>query len=181
MPKTPRRTIFRDGKMVEVIEPEDIEAELVGPPPNPSWKNLKTGLILRDLKDVTQSFREQLNPIRSDINPEARSIIRWYLECVDEMFMHYEFYDSVDTTPGRPRRQAERAIAKEIVRDFQKLQHDATRFPAGQYLYDQMVLINEDRISTGSEKLIFSLRGCDKWISEMREGTFDPPPVEDFF
>ncbi len=181
MPKTLRRTIVKDGKKVEVIEPEDIELEWDGPPPDPSWKKLKQELILRDLKEVTQSVKEQLNSIRSDINPTARSIIRWYLGCVDEMLMFYDIYDSFDTTPGRPRRQAERAIAKAVVGDFQKLQHNATIFPTGQYLHDQMALINEDRLSTDREALNFSLRGCDKWISEMREGTFDPPPVDDFF
>ena len=181
MPKTLRRTIVKDGKKVEVIEPEDLELEWDGPPPDPSWKHLKTDLILRDLKELTQSVKEQLNSIRSEMNPTSRSIIRWYLGCVDEILMQYEFYYSCDVSPGRPRRQAERAIAKEVVQDFQKLQHDATRFPTGQYLHDQMTLINEDRLSTGREALNFSLRGCDKWISEMREGTFDPPPVEDFF
>lgn len=181
MPKTPRRIIVKDGKKVEVIEPEEIEPEWGGPPPDPSWKHLKNGLILRELEAVTLSVKEQLNPIRSDINPTARRIIRWYLGCVDEILMRYETYDSFDTSPGRPRKQAERAIAKEVVRDFQKLQDDATRFPTGQYLHDQMELINKDRLSTGKEELQFSLRGCDQWISEMRQGTFDPPPEEDFF
>jgi hypothetical protein len=180
MPKTPRRTIVRDGKKVEVIEPEDVESELVGPPPNPSWKKLKADLILEDLKVVTQLFKDELNLVRNDIPPAARSTIRWYLQCVDEILTSYENYHSVDVPPGRPRKQAERLIAKEVVIEFQELNNDAKQFPTGNYLYDRMTIINEERLASGRTKLLFSNKGCDNWISEMKKGKFDPAS-NDFF
>ena len=181
MPQTPRRTIVIDGKKVEVIEPEDIEPEWNGPPPNPSWKNLKTALILRDLPEVTQSFRDNLNLIRSEISPKAATTIRWYLKCIDEILRDYDFYHGEDSPPGRPPKQLERLIAKRVVLEFQKVQGDATKFPTGNYLYEKMTLINEERISKGEKEFSVSEKSCDNWISEMRKGTFDPPRVDYFF
>jgi hypothetical protein len=122
-----------------------------------------------------------LNLIRSEISPKAVSTIRWYLICVDEILTRYDLYHDEDSPPGRPPKQLERSIAKRVVLEFQKVQGDAAKFPTGNYLYEKMTLINEERISTGEKQLYFSEKGCSNWISEMRKGTCDPPPVDDFF
>lgn len=177
MPQTPRRIIVIDGKKVEVVEPEDIEPECNGSPPNQSWKKFKADLILEDLKVVTQSFKDELNLIRNDIPSGARSTIRWYLQCVDEILTSYENYHSVDIPPGRPRKQAERLIAKEVVKGYQELNNDAAKFPTGKYLFDRMMKINEERLSSGRTELIFSERVCDQWISDMKKENLIFPVV----
>lgn len=180
MPKKFRRTIVVDGIKTEVIEPEESLSDFDEPPPNPSWKHLKTGLILKDLKDVTQMFRDQLNPMRRDIQPEVRSTIRWYLECVDQILSMYENYNHFDRPFGRPRKEDERSIAKEVVLEYQQLNGDATKFPTGNYLYERLLSINENRIAKGTKKLNISEKSCDNWISEMRNGKFDLLDQNDF-
>jgi hypothetical protein len=181
MPKTLRRTIVKDGKKVEVIEPEDLELECAGPPPDPSWKKLKQGLILGDLVEATKSVKEKLNRIRCEITPEIKNIIREYLFNVDHILIMYGNYDSIDMPGGRPTNQVERDFARQIVFDYQALNKDPTKFPTGQYLFDRLEEINKTLSSESRKALKISPRTCDSWIAAMKEGKFDPPKSEDFF
>ena len=181
MPQTPRRIIVKDGKKVEVIEPEEIEPEWDGPQPSPSWKHLKNRLILGDLNDATKSVKEQLNRIRQDLPPEVKHIMRGYLAGVDHILVMYEHYDSVGGSGGPPTKHVQRGYAKNIVLEYQKAKKDSTKYPTGSYLFERLEEIKKTLPAESHKSFTFSLRSCDGWIAAMKDGTFDPPPLEDFF
>jgi hypothetical protein len=152
----------------------------------PPTKKQFTHHLLGSLENAKNHYeKEFLNYDKSSI-PRDFLYIFWGLRNeVKDFLDRYplaEDYTLPGKKLGRNKNEGAREIAGKVLMDYRVQEGDLSAIPTGQYLFEKInEIINAKALAGEPCPMDVKLRTCQLWAKEIREGSFIPKEIDDFF